>query len=823
MVNANEMKGKTVSFFNETAQRLNTLSSRLEELSTAAQHVKRKVDFTRATQRTRRQAPPMLIRSLTVDGPLKAQTINGRAISDLVYKSHRRNPKLTGIVANEVLIAKDLFVNGKVDGIELSLDNVILNQPNQVLRPLTINSLSVKSIADVAQVNGLPFDQFFTLLRRKVDKKIPNLIHRLDVDTMTVGKFLNERNFTAMSIHSLKTSGDQAIVAPITIGQLTANKIIFQKVLRDQKISNVPIGDLINVADTRKRFDILQDVRFEDELFVNNTRVNERINNVNVRNGKLQVLRKRGLNQQIVTGEKFFDQVDLLSPIVLQGKIESKTLEKMNPIITVNDNLVLQGDYKITGPVTVRRIRATDDITTGNGKFGLKNLAVNGLNLFTSKTTSNKLVFKNVVEVKRNLQAVSLNEKPVANFVKSNVQDVQTIRGTTTFKGGLLVDSGTVQADVINDVDVNQLNKTTLKLFSSATQFIDGNVELASLTAAQIVSPKMNVKGKSVDLLLNTNKKQDVSQLVVDDAKVRNLVATNVHQQAGGKVFGSDLNFIIDDIVTKESSPNNIIAEKQFTDLALEHLTFTEGNEWKSTILNYENSVAQDLNVTGNVNFEKEMKIGNLVVTGTINGVSYDDMTSNWLQAEGDQVFTAPQTIAAIEIDNNLGISSETINGVNIGKMINESIWIDAPVYVENVEIAGDALVKADVFTPMVNGINLSGKLILNNTNEHQTIKKLTVDGRGEFEFLNFTYLNGIDCERLTRALVGDNKTTNLMIKGNAVFNFQPRIISLNGENLQELYGRIWIADRDVELIGDDIQFLGGVTSNGVIYSDASP
>lgn len=816
-VSANELKGKTVTFRNETAQRLEALTNRLLELATAAQHVKRKVDFTRATQRTRRQAP-VLIQNLTVNGPLKVQIINGLAITDLVYKSNRRNPKLAEILANEILM-DNLFVNGKIDGVELTRDNVILNQPNQVLRPLIIENLSVKSITNDAQVNALPFDQFFTLLRRKVDVKIPNMINQLDVDAMTIGQFLNQRNFTAMSINSLKTTGDQIVVSPLNIGRLTANKIVFQKVLRDQEISNIPLKELIDIKDTRKRIDIAQDVRFTDELTVNKTIVTERINNVNVKNQKLQVLRKSGLKQQAVTAEKFFDQVHLLSPIVLQGKIESKTLEKMNPIITVNDNLVLQGDYRITGPVTLYRfIKATDDITSGN--LGLKNLAVNGLNLFTTVSTSNRLVFKNVVEVKNNLQPVSLNGKSVANFVKANIRDLQTIRGSTTFKNGLLVHGGTVQADVINDVDINQLNKTILKLSSSATQFVDGNVELTSLKVAQIVSPKVNVKGKSIDLLLNTNKKQDLSQLVLNDAKVRNLQATNVHQQEEGKIFGIDLNFLIDDVVTKDF--DKLIAEKEFTELTLERLTFTEGNEWKSIIVNYENSIARDLNVTGNLEFDNEMKIGNLFVTGTINGVSYDDMTNNWLRVEGDQVFTAPQTFASIEIDKNLAIPSETINGVSFGKMINESIWIDAPVYIENVEILGDVLVKADVNTPTVNGVNLVGKLILNNTNEHQAIKKLSVVDHASVEFLNFTNVNGIDCVNFTSGLVGDNMTANLIIKGNAVFNFQPRIISLNGENLQKLYDSIWIADRNVVLTGDDIQFVAGVKIDGIIFADVS-
>jgi hypothetical protein len=767
----------------------------------------------------------LLIKTLTVDETINVESINGKAVADLVYKSNRRNQRMKEIIANKVVINEMLFVNGKVDGIEMAEDNVFLNLQQQVLRPLKLQSFTANTVAGVAQLNAMPFNDFVTMLRRKVDKKIPNMIHQLTVDTMTIGRFLNQRNFTAMSINALKTSGNQILSGSTNIGRLKANRLIFQKVPRDQTISNVPLSVLININDTSKKIDIAQDIRFVEDLHVEDLVVKERINNINVKNGEILVLRKRGRSRQIVTGEKFFDFVNLLSPIVLQGKIESKTLERMNPIVTVNENLVLQGNYKITGPVTIKRIiNATEDIASINEALTLRNLLENGLNLFTTKKTSNKLVFKGVVEVKKNLQAVSLNEKPVANFVKTNFQDQQTIHGTITFSKSLLVYGGTVQADIINDVDVNKLNKTILKRFSPVTQFIDGNVELVELQVPQLVSSNVKVNGKSLDLVLNTNMEQELNQMTVHSVNVKSLKVTNMQQKEGGKIFGTDLNFLIDDTVTKKSlADDSFIAEKEFTNLEVEHLMFSDENEWKSIITNFENAIAQDLNITEDLTFDSEMRIGNLFVTGTINGVSYDDMLNNWLQIEGAQEFTAPQRFASMEIENNLILNNGSINGIDIAKMVRESIWIDEPLYVENVVIEGEAAVWGKVMSPMVNGIDLNGKLILNNTNEPQTIKKIVLDGDTFVEYLNFTNINGIDCEKFTSAFAGDNNdTVNLMIHGGAVFNYQPKIVNLNHENLQELYESIWVADRDVILTGDDIQFLAGVTSDGDIYTDVS-
>lgn len=820
VVKTKELKGTRVSFNNETAERVNSLFDRLNQLSSAVQHVNNKIRFTKATQRTRRQAP-VLIKTLIVDGPLNIESINGRPVADLVYKSNRRNTRLRDIIAREILISKQLFVNGKVDGIELIDNNVILNTTSQVLRPMSIEKLSTNNI-DTAIVNGLPFPEFFALLKQKIDKKIPTSINELNVETLSLGRFLNQRNFTAIAINSLKTSGNQFINSFKTIGTLKANRVMFQKVLRDQTISDVPLALLIDVTDVRQRLELDRDIRFTNELSIDRLYVNERIGNVTVKDGQVQVLRKQGVTHQVVTGEKFFDKVNLLSPIVLQGKIESESLQKMNPIITINKDVVLQGDYRINGPVTIRRIiKATDDITSANPKLGLKNLLSNGLNLFTTNVTSSNLVFQGIVEVGRNLEAFSLNQKPVANFVKANFPDQQIIHGLITFNNGLMVHDGTVQADSINDVEINQLNRTILKRFSSVTQFIDGNVELISLQTPQLVSSDVTLNDKNIDLILNTNKQQSLEQVTMAQAKVVNMKATNVKQEIGGKVFGADLNFLIDDAVTKESSADgSTIAEKHFTDLNVNHLEFSKLNEWKSIITNYENSVAQDVNVTGPFVFNSDMKVESLVFTGTINDVSYQDMTNNWLQVEGEQVFTAPQIVKSMNVDSNLLLLKETINGVNVATMVNNSIWIDSPINLEEVEIDGEATVWGETMTPTVNGISLEGKILLNNTNDQQTIPKLVLDKQLVAEYINFTVLNGIDCLKLTKAFVGDSETTNLRVHGNARFNFQPEIHSLNYVELKELHGSIWLTNRDVVLTGDDIQFLGSVTSNGAFSTD---
>lgn len=168
-----------------------------------------------------------------------------------------------------------------------------------------------------------------------------------------------------------------------------------------------------------------------------------------------------------MTGEKIFENVNLKEPIVLRGKIESKSLERMNPVITIDKNLVLQGDFVIKGPVTVERLmNVTGDVTSKNPQLTLAKLATNGLHLANSNSAQSKMIFKDLLQVRENF--------------KLDVNQEQVVKGRKIFKKNLLV-KGKIEADLVNDVDLKRLDETVLKKIGNGTQFIDGNIQLANL------------------------------------------------------------------------------------------------------------------------------------------------------------------------------------------------------------------------------------------------------------------------------------------------------------------------------------------------------
>lgn len=325
--------------------------------------------------------------------------------------------------------------------------------------------------------------------------------------------------------------------------------------------------------------------------------------------------------------------------------------------------------------------------------------------------------------------------------------------------------------------------------------------------------------------MLNSKKNHSLRKLTLKTkVQVKNLTVNNFTHVEGKKIFGTDLNFLMKDSITQGTIEEQImLGKKQFTDLKVDRLTFSEGNYFKEIINNFEKMIATEYNITGNVNFAREMRIKNLHFSGLINNVSFDDMSNSWLLSEGDQEFTAPQKFQELSIENNMVLLSNTINGHNIMKIINESVWLNETQNFNNVDFE-NVIVKGLLVAPLVNGIDLNQRVILNHAQQPQKIQKLVVNSYIKTNYLKYNNLNGIDIVKLheTFSDTNDSNLPNLEIRGSAHFSYQPNINILNDVNLKELHDNVWLLNRGVTLTGDNITFANVAKFDGLIYSDVS-
>lgn len=327
---------------------------------------------------------------------------------------------------------------------------------------------------------------------------------------------------------------------------------------------------------------------------------------------------------------------------------------------------------------------------------------------------------------------------------------------------------------------------------------------------------------RKLSSLLFTNKNQQLDSITLSsptsqvEAKI--LRIESFSNRPGNLILGHDFHFLISDSVTSDSLTDDFLFQQQIfiANLTVDQLFFANTNPMKQVIMNYSEIVNQEHVFDGSMNFGHRMKIKNLSFK-KINNVTYEDFANSILLKEGRQVFSAPQFFGNLNVEQ-IKLISHTFNGVNVGRMINESIWIDQDHYLGKVEFAEELLTQRKVIVPLVNGLDLETQLIVNGSMQTQVINKLIVNGDCNTFALTFNIINDIDVFKLK--FPGDN--ANLKIYGNAFFAVQPNLIFLNENELKALHEGSWLANRETELRGSNIMFANGTIFEGSLELNVS-
>jgi hypothetical protein len=288
-----------------------------------------------------------------------------------------------------------------------------------------------------------------------------------------------------------------------------------------------------------------------------------------------------------------------------------------------------------------------------------------------------------------------------------------------------------------------------------------------------------------------------------------------------GRVFGEDLMGLMQDSLVFNQT-EQIVAKKVFLGgLEVEDLRFTENNPLKATIARFQEFLTKDFNYTGNVNFAHELSVKNLHSSGGINGFQAHDL-QKVLLSESNQIFTAPQSLHSMK-STNLQLISEMINGQRIPDLFENSYWLDKEEELDSVRSSEEVVVMGGFGVVSVNGIpDFENRPILNSTSEIQRIQKMRVKSCS-LDSLQYNFLNGFDKE-LIMDLVGSERerSANLNIFGNAVFEVEPNLRLINGLDVEELAGNTWLSNEDVVLTGNNIFFQDPVRFDGNLSSQVS-
>uniref|UniRef100_A0A182N2V7 VWFD domain-containing protein n=1 Tax=Anopheles dirus TaxID=7168 RepID=A0A182N2V7_9DIPT len=772
--------------------------------------------------------------SITVDRLIadrigEVQFFNGHAAESLLLVDDPP-PKWSelSVTAKKVVVGGNLFVNKLIDGIFFHPSNVLLPGVNQVfgaknlmVKDLRVNRLASKRLnsTDAGAVQRM-MDQARTLLaksRGAMPHEYGSDFDTIDADDLSITGLLNDIDPRVLTEQVLQDAAqDQQFSDKLVVDQITAHNIA----VSDGKLSGV---EWDNVARTTGEQQILQDLQFVQPMLVDSLLLRDRLNHIPVIEGTLQVLQLNADEVQSVTGTKTFDYVTLLNPIELQGKINGESLSKMNPIMTIADDLVLDGDYTIHGNVTFTGPLLAHNILTAGGTHHLHRLTTHGLQLNAAPAPGQVLKFMQPVFVEH-LQGDQINELNVNDLVPQASAEVQYLTGRKTFVGELKID-GVVDANEINKVDLNLLNRTILRRTAGgAEQTVEGTIHFHTVIAPVVHSKNVLFDGKRMERLLRVDIPQNVSTSVrfenctvqVDDA----IVVQELHASNRSTVYGYDLEYLLSDTLTTfdadEANVPAVGTVKSFRNLTVGLLVLEDSGTSLNAIpvenLRHILAAGDNRTIIKNepYSFQGDITVNHLLFDGSINGIPREAFCRAWLMQGGNQTFTVGQTFEHVVTDQ-LYVSG-TLNGVTMEQLVDNAYRTDREEYIEQAVFhQGIVTYEPSSVSGLVSGLNLTSDILLKQSPDIQTLGTVHVAGaleaKGELHILS--QLNGINFPKMLEFFAPseirttqDSAPFGVEIFGNVYFDHDPTVLHLNGHNVQKLYGEVWLPHRPAVLTG---------------------
>lgn len=374
------------------------------------------------------------IDELTVSESLFVEKINGRNIEDLVTSDS--NLTLKKFIVDELVIANN---SENFDAIEKKLlesdARMKRDAPNDPeSEPLILNDVVVEG-----RINGIDFNY---LVENALRTDVPN----------------------------------QRLEAGVRIGTLKAKSLH----TNDGKVSNV---DLSVFARIRGNETIIhQPIRFTESLQINHLTVLERLGEILIRDGKMDALFKRSRRQQVITGQKVFESIELLEPIILQGRINvsDPVIGRIKPIVTFNEDVIVEGDFVFYGNVTVENLLQAGNIYGQSVRYSVQQLLTDGLRL-DEPTVDIPLEFGQPIHVENIEPNTSIDGIPIASLIRRNVSHVQKITARKTFTSDLNI-NGDCDVNEINGINLPFLNSTILRR-SDKKQIVTGRIQFNRIIA----------------------------------------------------------------------------------------------------------------------------------------------------------------------------------------------------------------------------------------------------------------------------------------------------------------------------------------------------
>ncbi|XP_034652706.1 uncharacterized protein LOC117891379 isoform X1 [Drosophila subobscura] len=669
---------------------------------------------------------------------------------------------------------------------------------------ITVDTLVVSDSMRASNINGLdakePVYESVTASKVYVSEEYKEpareqqkpFLQELSVQQLQLEGNLNDLNWTQLLEQTLKRSSVdvQFIKSAADITHLSAEAVV----VNGNEINDRSLGHLIPVDGGE--FVVQQEVQFSQPIQVNRLLINQRLNHIHVDRQRFDLLLREANHTQVIEGSKRLENLRVMEPITIAGQLLGAELRAMSPVKITHQSLQLQGDFVIDGDVTIDRLLQVGDLLDASTGRSASEALTQGLRL--DETIQDVNVKFEQPLVANNTELSFVNAEDLQKLVKLNVEEVQVVEGSKTLPQGLEISEGFGEVKWLNGIDVEKLPEVLLT--KSGNQSIAIAVQLQGLELGEVKAQPLVMNGLELDDYLQVSKEQNSNgTLYVDQLDGEEVHLEEMHMN--GMLFGQPLASIYSH---GSQSLDGWKLPANFNGSIRARNMWLKGSINLVNVAQLEQQLQQlagNIKYVGDFSFRHSVNISSLSFGHSLNGIQAAQFGGSWLEASGDQNFTAPQVLAALESSKGVQLQGK-LNNYTLDELVSRSYRLNASEHLQSVRFENPIVLQSELLVGRVNGLRVPEDMLYTDAGGYLSAP-VTINGSLEVaELCNLTSLNGYHLATLDKYLNGEQHDT--FHAENVKFEGPPTYKYLNGHQAEQLLDQVWLDSERIELGGTE-------------------
>ncbi|XP_077283148.1 closca [Arctopsyche grandis] len=371
------------------------------------------------------------INKLIINYKFNVHNLNNKPI-ETIKKFIQNLAETVGVVVKgTIFMDKGFSLSGELNDMKINDETVLCKNVDQHLSGHFVIPKLHSAILDVPQINDLNMDDFKNLINNE-NKTVSSIYYlsKVTVDDVILKNVFNGISFDSLKEGALKQKGTQDIKGQYNIIELKTKSVS----IAHEKTRNMLMNNFIKINDGS--YNIKNGV-YLSMLNASDLEVGKRLNNIPIVDGNLQVLLLNSPNNQKLTAAKLFENVELMGPVNLLGKINRGILERKNPVSMIEESLTLKGDYVIHGNVSIEMIMNCENLIDSNNDQSLKQLQLRALKLFDTNIEI-PLVFSQPLDTKI-LNCDSINGINPVSWISTENENAIPVSGKKSYLNNLQI------------------------------------------------------------------------------------------------------------------------------------------------------------------------------------------------------------------------------------------------------------------------------------------------------------------------------------------------------------------------------------------------